>query len=81
MLTIKCCAIACKYNSAKLLNNSMPFKFDVSLGNCMYDGEIVLGDAYCQECGEDADVTNCEIFEQKEEIKAMFKEVTLCVRS
>lgn len=68
MAKIKCCYLACKYNSAVLTRGQRGFDSDVEMGECKFDGEIELVDYECGECGNDNEGMTCNQFVFKPEV-------------
>ena len=63
MIIIKCCATACKYNSYKY--NKSDYSGIAHYGDCMFDGEIVLDEIECEDCGNDDVGVWCNSFKSR----------------
>lgn len=65
MINIKCCNVACKYNSSICTKNDVGRWDCDDFGYCKYDGEIELAGFKCPDCGDEDDGIACNTFEFK----------------
>lgn len=66
MLKVKCCYVACRFNSATLTLGEDGKHYDGDdIGNCNYVGEIELGPCNCESCIAEGEGMDCKQFEPK----------------
>jgi hypothetical protein len=63
MIQIKCQWVACKYNSG--FCDIKDYTKSDDLGECKFNGLVVLQGAMCDECGSEDTALSCENFESK----------------
>lgn len=66
---IKCCNVACKYNSAKCIKKDTGNMECDDYGYCNFSGEINLIPFECSECGDLDEGIECETFEFKPQLQ------------
>lgn len=66
---VKCCNVACKYNSAECIKKDTGNIECDDYGYCNFEGEINLIPFECSECGDLDEGIECENFEFKPQLQ------------
>ena len=66
---VKCCNVACKYNSAECIKKDTGNIECDDYGYCNFEGEINLIPFECSECGDLDEGIECETFEFKPQLQ------------